>query len=429
VPGFGPEDQYDDEAEPHPYAAERQQYAAESSYPQQAAESSYPQQAAESSYPQQAAESSYRQQAAEPEEHPYAEERQNAAESPYARESPYAPEFADATEADRANEYELRSAAYAPDDREPAGYAPEEREPAGPGLPQRVAAGFGAADGSDTAVHADGPATSVGAPWGRHAPAGLDWERSPFATGPSAPMTGPVTDIIELSGPRDEPVNHRGEKRRRALVVTVAAVGVLVAGGAGYAIFQPGSSNPTTTVADTAPTTDAPTDEPLFPDQEVSPSAAPAKTSASPSASVSSSASPSASASPSRSATSRPASNPNPTHVLLPPKTPTARPATTPPTTPANKPLTAKYSFGSGSGSVTISNPNGAAASNWTVRLTVTGDNTVSASGASADRSGDTVTFRGGAVAANGSLTFSFSVSGTLDTDPSGCSVNGNACS
>ena len=381
VPGFGPQD----EMEPHPYAAE-------------------------SPYARRPAGAPGREPAPEPEfePHPYAAERQYAAESPYADD---------------------REPAGYPLDREPAGYAPDDREPADPGPAGRFAAGPGASGEPGTAVHATGP----GAPWGPPAQAGLDWGRSPFAAVPAAPEPGPATDVMDLSAPHDEPMPHRGDKRRRALVVAVAAAGVLVAGGVGYAVLQPASSGGTTATADTLPTTtDAPTDQPLFPDQETSPSAVPAATRASPSASPSASVSASASASPtpSRSATSRPTTGPHslPTIVLT-PKPRTSR-STTPPTTPATKPLSAAYSFdGTSSGSVTISNPNGSSVANWTVRLTVKGDNAVSASGASADRSGDTVTFRGGAVAANGTLTFSFSISGTVDTPPSGCTVNGNACS
>jgi hypothetical protein len=66
------------------------------------------------------------------------------------------------------------------------------------------------------------------------------------------------------------------------------------------------------------------------------------------------------------------------------------------------------------------------------VRLTVPGDGAVTVRGGdvSASRDGDTVTFRpSGSIAANNSLTFSFVVGGTLSALPSGCSVDGAACS
>jgi hypothetical protein len=69
------------------------------------------------------------------------------------------------------------------------------------------------------------------------------------------------------------------------------------------------------------------------------------------------------------------------------------------------------------------------------VRLTVPGGGAVSVrgGGVSANRSGDTVTFTpasgGGSIAAGGSLSFTFDVAGSLDTLPSGCAVNGVACS
>jgi hypothetical protein len=82
-------------------------------------------------------------------------------------------------------------------------------------------------------------------------------------------------------------------------------------------------------------------------------------------------------------------------------------------------------------GTVTVTNPNASAITDWQVRLTVPSgaDVDVLSGGASASTSGSRVSFGGPAVGAKSSLTFTFSVQSDSDTQPSGCTINGNACS
>jgi hypothetical protein len=85
-------------------------------------------------------------------------------------------------------------------------------------------------------------------------------------------------------------------------------------------------------------------------------------------------------------------------------------------------------------GTVRITNSSGAAASGWTVRLTVPLTNTVTVhTGAvTMSREGPTIVFTpapaAAPVAAHGSVTFSFELAGALSALPTGCTIDGDPC-
>ena len=79
-------------------------------------------------------------------------------------------------------------------------------------------------------------------------------------------------------------------------------------------------------------------------------------------------------------------------------------------------------------GTVRVSNP-GERRADWTVTLTVPGGNPVTASGATVSQDAEAVTFTGEPIAAGESVSFTFTVDGTLAELPGGCRVDGNACS
>ena len=78
---------------------------------------------------------------------------------------------------------------------------------------------------------------------------------------------------------------------------------------------------------------------------------------------------------------------------------------------------------------VRVSNPGERVNDGWRVTLTVPGGNTVTASGATASQDDETVTFAGGPIAPGESVSFTFTVEGTLAELPSGCRIDGRACS
>ncbi len=249
-----------------------------------------------------------------------------------------------------------------------------------------------------------------------------------------------VGNLIDLSKPRPLPVTHRGQRRRHVALLTTVAVGVMIAGGVGYAVFRP--SGEQTTAGPAIITTDGPTAEPdatadLFGD----PSGAPVQ-SASPSPTPSS-ASPSPSATSSPAAITAPALPARPTTPIAIPPEPTdnaTRPGVSPtdlqpPPAAPPAPLTASLSQDEDDdeleGTVRVSNPAGSAANGFTVRLTVPGATGVSVTGGnvSASRNGDSITFRSGAtIAAGSSVTFRFTVDGPLSGQAGGCTIDGNSC-
>ncbi|WP_199513620.1 cellulose binding domain-containing protein [Nucisporomicrobium flavum] len=81
------------------------------------------------------------------------------------------------------------------------------------------------------------------------------------------------------------------------------------------------------------------------------------------------------------------------------------------------------------SGQIRVQNPGSSVNTGWRVTLTVPGGNRVDASGASAGQEGETVTFTGDPIAAGDSLSFAFTVDGTLTELPGGCRIDGTACS
>ncbi|MFF5078946.1 cellulose binding domain-containing protein [Actinoplanes sp. NPDC000266] len=250
------------------------------------------------------------------------------------------------------------------------------------------------------------------------------------------------TAMIDLSTPRAEPRSHREGNRRRAGVVALAAMGVFLAGAAGYIVLRPDSSSSPTTAAvatsapveTAAPTEDAPVAEPTTTAPSVS--ASPASTSASPTT-----AAPTTEA-----ATTAPPVANAPATVKPSPTAPAARPTTASPaptktlvpapTTTASAPLTAVYGFDNGGdggyvGTVTVNNPNAAAVTDWQVRFTIPSGATITvlSGGVSASAGGSRVTFGGATVGARNSVTFTFGMESDGDDLPSGCTINGNACS
>jgi hypothetical protein len=250
--------------------------------------------------------------------------------------------------------------------------------------------------------------------------------------------------VIDLSVPRAAPVTHRGRNRRRRGVVLVAALGAVLAGGTGYAALRGLGIGEGTTHknAEVPLVTLAPTTDPTLPDDSPSigipdSASASAQKSASASASVSPSATPTTRAT---TAANGPASS---GVVVIPTPAPTVTnsPHAVKPVPPASSvastaaPLTARFSqVGDDSGyvgTVVITNPGGTAVSGWSVQVTVPGANqvVVLSGGVSARLAGDALTFSGPSIGAGGSLTYTFAVSGPLSGPPSGCSINGNACS
>ncbi|NMO51362.1 hypothetical protein HH310_09190 [Actinoplanes sp. TBRC 11911] len=170
---------------------------------------------------------------------------------------------------------------------------------------------------------------------------GVPWGPPPLPSGPAE--AAPATDVIDLTAPRVLPRTHRGEQRKRALVLAVAAAGVLLAGGVGYAIFGTGSSDPAVP-AGAAPAEESSTEDPQFPESTDAP------TEAAPPPVPSTSASGPATVTPSSRTTTRNPSNPRPTTarptstatIKFPPvtKTPTKKPTTKPPTVAPPPPST-----------------------------------------------------------------------------------------
>jgi hypothetical protein len=99
-----------------------------------------------------------------------------------------------------------------------------------------------------------------------------------------------LSSPLEFTGTRAEPRSHRGERRRRAGIVALAAAGVFLAGGAGYLALRPSSSSQPTAadVATSAPaaTTDPTPEAPPATIGTTPPSAAASPVSSSPSAST-----------------------------------------------------------------------------------------------------------------------------------------------
>jgi len=79
-------------------------------------------------------------------------------------------------------------------------------------------------------------------------------------------------------------------------------------------------------------------------------------------------------------------------------------------------------------GTVRVSNPGERPSSGWTITLTVPGGNVVSASGATVSQDGETVTFTGEPIAEQDSVSFTFTVEGTLAELPGGCRIDGSSC-
>jgi hypothetical protein len=229
------------------------------------------------------------------------------------------------------------------------------------------------------------------------------------------------------------------------MVVAVAAIGAVLAGGTGYAALRGLGLDGGTTHNDAQLplVTLAPPSSDDLPDD--SPSITiPASASASLRKSASASASASPTASPTQTTTTggsaSSAANPTPTPTATRSSGPLAATPSPPPTTSDTAALTADFrtQLGDNSGdivTVTVTNPGKTAVDDWTVGITVPGaDQVVVLSGGVTFRlNGDDLTFAPGSgtspVAAGGSVTFSFAVAGSPTGSPTGCVINGNACS
>ena len=333
---FGDQQAYDEREpyeEPHPYASERRPAFERQPAFEQPQEFEQPQ---ASEQPQAHASDQRQAYARQP-----AFDRQQAFEEPHPYEQPQDLEQPDY---EQPHPYERQ------DSEQPHPNEPQDLEQP-PGYDQREPADalYRRGYGQDEPHGHDDQATAVHQ--NQYEPAepqqaGLPWSPSPVLLPPAE--TGQPTDVIDLSVPRVLPRTHRGEQRKRALIVTVAAAGVLLAGGAGYAIFGTGSE-PAPTPADAAPA-EAPTENPSFPDQPTEPTADPAVTT--PATGASPSVSPSASITarqpvrPRTSATTRSTTGgtikplPTPKPTTKKPTTPTKPPPvhTTPPSSPSTTP-------------------------------------------------------------------------------------------
>jgi hypothetical protein len=265
--------------------------------------------------------------------------------------------------------------------------------------------------------------------------------------------------FIDLSAPRPEPVEHRRPSRLRAGVLVVAALSVIVAGGVGYTLVHDSRADHPSAAggsrATEAPGTPsgAPGDVPVPRGDPLHTSPAPAPdATAGPAGAPSSAAVTAATTAPDVMTTwpagvpfqpaaplTAPAAAPSRTAVPRTPR-PSSAPTSAPPA-PVRR-LTAAYSYrtddGDGAitgyvGTVRVVNPGDTAVTFWTVQLTVPSGATASIESGEVTASLDDtqLTFQpaSGAVAAHGSVSFSFSLAGDLDALPSDCTIDGAFCS
>ncbi|GAA4681134.1 cellulose binding domain-containing protein [Phytohabitans rumicis] len=221
-------------------------------------------------------------------------------------------------------------------------------------------------------------------------PAVLDWLAFQEVDLNAPTPSEPITEVLPFVVP--------GPSRRRSRIVlasaaTVALLGVVVA----VALFRPdGEEEPTAASTGALPSPSA-----TGPGGVAAIGTGPAK--------------PTASASPS------------PTRASATPRAESTRP-------PAAAALGASYETTSSrlfgyDGRVTVTNSGKAAARKWAVTITLRSGTVSDVSGAEFKQDGNTVTFTGAAVAAAGSLRFTFTVNGSaLDTGPTGCQIDGKAC-
>jgi hypothetical protein len=321
-----------DEEQPHPYAGQRYEEPEPHPYAAQRYEQPEPHPYAAQRYEQ-------------PEPHPYAAQRYEQPEPHPHAEPPFDEEDSRPLPfAGRRYEEPPRDERFEPPPG-PVG-SPAGEEPPGHDAHAAYRRGYGE-DEQATAVYSSSTAVY---PSGQQEPAdqggGVPWGPPPLPGAP-VPMPdaeagpGQPTDVIDLTAPRVLPRTHRGEQRKRALILVVAAVGVLLAGGVGYAVFGTGSSS------DSIPAGAAPAEEasdedpdPVFPDESNDPGADTEATTPSRTAGAPSSVSPTTARStrqaPSNPRTTATTRNPPATHL---PTIPTPHPTTKKPTIhPTSKP-------------------------------------------------------------------------------------------
>ncbi|WP_345511679.1 SRPBCC domain-containing protein [Phytohabitans houttuyneae] len=220
----------------------------------------------------------------------------------------------------------------------------------------------------------------------------------------NAPMPGspaePATQVIPFVAPVDR---RRGRGRllmalsTAALVfVAIVAVAALTGGGDEEPAASPQTGGPEPAVGTTAPAgvaglgTGAPS-----PSQSASPSASP-----------------------------------------TPSRAPTTAPTRESTTAPAGQAVlgadyeTSQQRLLGYEGTVTVSNTGKAAASSWTVKITLRdGARVTDAEGATFQQDDRTVLFSGGSLGASDTARFTFQVSGALEAGPAACEVGGKPCS
>lgn len=233
----------------------------------------------------------------------------------------------------------------------------------------------------------------------------------------------PVAGVLPRHAVPSPPASHRALRNRRKMAVAGAAGIALLAAGAALAWTGDDPDGPVTTGAVAIGTT---TTTAAGPDPAGEP-AATETTSAAPRPSVSASASVSPSPTPSAGAT--------PTRLITLPAGRASRGTTrTATAVPVDRPdLSAGYGYEGGAGSVRVVNSGTADATEWTVGLTVPGGETVTVTSGDVTvvQSGTSVTFRpsGARVPASGLVAFSFAVDPVPAEAPTGCTIDGRACS
>jgi cellulose binding protein with CBM2 domain len=272
-------------------------------------------------------------------------------------------------------------------------------------------------------------------------------EQSPPADDSTAVFAGA---LIDLSAPRRAPVEHRRPGRTRKVVLALAALAVMLAGGTGYVLLR-GTDPDNSAAASARRSTPASAPPSAAPGDTSVPNGEPVHTAPTSPAATSATAPPP----PSAVATTAPAAIPViPRPVTAQPVRPTApvrtsapapitAPATPTPTggSPAATPLTATYSYRTDGdnadpitgyqGTIRTANPGDTPAA-WTAQLTVPSANTITieTGDVTTTRDGTSVTFHpsAGTLPAHGSATFTFTLSAPLSTLPAACTINGAPC-
>ena len=262
----------------------------------------------------------------------------------------------------------------------------------------------------------------------------------------TAVFAGPGERLIDLSAPRQAPVEHRRPGQVRKGVLALAALAVMLAGGTGYVLLRDsGSGN--SAAASARRSTDASVSPSAQPGDSTVPNGEPVHIA--PASPVGSAAT----------ATLPPATVPTVISVVPAPTQPmrtvapvtSSAPAPTAPTptggsasasAPATA-LTASYSYRTDGddadpitgylGTIRVTNSGDTTGDPWTVHLTVPSGTTatIQSGDVTTSRDGTTVTFRpsAGTLAAHDATMFTFTLSDPLTAVPTTCTINGAACS